>query len=107
MNDYLFNKKIKSNLVHLIKKELGAINESYVAQQKKFDVKTDFLSDSNIQNHISLYKGYVESFNQISAQLDAVDRSRSNSNNSESISFVLEELYISWANSSAVPVWEA
>mgnify|MGYP003139013967 CR=1 FL=1 len=93
MNDYLFNKKIKSNLVHLIKKELGAINESYVAQQKKFDVKTDFLSDSNIQNHISLYKGYVESFNQISAQLDAVDRSRSNSNNSDYRSLKIDETY--------------
>ena len=65
----IFDKEIKK----AIKKTLS-INESLVAQQKRFDIKTDFLSDSSISNHLELYDGYIKTFNLISAKLDSADR---------------------------------
>tara|TARA_Y100000593_G_C4292910_1_gene329114 strand:- start:248 stop:925 length:678 start_codon:yes stop_codon:yes gene_type:complete len=65
----IFDDKIKN----AIRKSLK-LDESLVAQQKQFELKTDFLSDANIDNHFELYKGYIESFNNISAQLDSVTR---------------------------------
>lgn len=93
MSNYLFDKNIKNNISDFIKAEMNSLNEAYVAQQKQFDIKTDFLTDANIDNHIKLYKGYIESFNQISAQLDTVDRSKANSNNSDYRSFKIDETY--------------
>ena len=40
----------------------NSLNESFIAQPKQFNVKTDFLSPGNVQNHIELYEGYVENF---------------------------------------------
>ena len=93
MSDYIFNKKTKNKIKDFIKSELGVISEAYVAQQKQFDIKTDFLSDANVANHIKLYKGYLDSFNEISAKLDTADRSSSNSNNSDYRSLKIDETY--------------
>tara|TARA_B100000683_G_scaffold180776_1_gene174085 strand:+ start:166 stop:858 length:693 start_codon:yes stop_codon:yes gene_type:complete len=91
--EYLFNKNVKD----LIKQDLGLdqerIDEALVAQEKQFDLKTDYLSDKNIKNHKELYSQYVKDFNNISIQLDAVDRSQVNSNNSEYRSLKLDETY--------------
>ena len=45
----IFDKEIKKAIKDVIR-----IDESLVAQQKRFDVNTDFLSDSNVSNHIEL-----------------------------------------------------
>ena len=91
--EYLFNKNVKD----LIKQDLGLdqerIDEALVAQEKQFDLKTDYLSDKNIKNHKELYSQYVKDFNNISIKLDAVDRSQVNSNNSEYRSLKLDETY--------------
>ena len=86
----IFDDKIKK----VIKKTLDAetINESFVAQQKNFKINTDFLSTANIQNHIELYKGYVEDFNSISSQLDAASK-EGNSNHSKFRALKIDETY--------------
>lgn len=91
--DYLFNKNVKD----LIKQDLGLdnnrVDESLVAQEKQFELKTDYLSDRNKANHKELYAQYVKDFNNISIKLDAADRSQVNSNNSEYRSLKLDETY--------------
>lgn len=69
------------------------LNESFMSQPKQFNIKTDFLSPGNVQNHIELYQGYIENFNKTSAQLDSTDRSEVNSNNSQFRSFKIDETY--------------
>lgn len=69
------------------------LNESFMAQPKQFNVKTDFLSPGNVQNHIELYQGYIENFNKASMQLDSADRSDVNSNNSQFRSLKIDETY--------------
>ena len=73
----IFDKEIKKAIKDTIR-----IDESLVAQQKRFDIQTDFLSDSNIGNHIDLYEAYIQDFNLISAKLDSVDRKEVSSNDS-------------------------
>jgi Fe-Mn family superoxide dismutase len=87
----LFNDKAKKIIKDTLKVE--KLEESYVANIKNFENKTDFLSKANFNNHVELYKGYIDNFNNVSAKLDAVDRSQVNSNNSEYRSLKLDETY--------------
>lgn len=90
----IFDDKAKKVIRQTFKNDKNKnINESYSAQQKQFDIKTDFLGESNIKNHIELYKGYIENFNKISANLDSADRSSVNSNSSEYRNLKLDETY--------------
>jgi len=73
----IFDKEIKKAI-----KDVMRIDESLVAQEKRFEVNTDFLSDSNISNHIELYEAYIRDFNLISAKLDSIDRKEVSSNHS-------------------------
>ena len=91
-SNHLFNNNIK-NIIKDTLFEKEDVNEAYVSQQKKFDIKTDFLSGKNLDNHVNLYKGYIENFNKISAKLDAVDRSSVSSNHHEYRSIKLDETY--------------
>jgi len=92
--DALFNKNIKKIVSETLSiDEKKRIDESFVAQQKQFDIKTDYLSKSNIANHIELYKGYIENFNEISAKLDSVDKSSVNSNSSDFRNLKHDETY--------------
>jgi len=74
-----------------LKKE--PVNEAFMAQAKQVNLRTEFLSAGNIQNHIELYQGYIENFNKTSAKLDSVDRSEVNSNHSDFRSFKIDETY--------------
>jgi hypothetical protein len=77
--DFLINGKVKNAIKNDLGLDKQKLDEALVAQQKQFDLKTDFLSGRNKQNHIELYDQYVKDFNRISAELDGVDRSASNS----------------------------
>jgi len=88
MKDFLFNNLAKEK----IKETLG-LNESFAAQEKNFDIKTDFLTPANVNNHIELYRGYLEKFNEISAKIDAEDRSDSNSNHFNYRNLKIDETY--------------
>lgn len=84
----LFDKNAKNAIKNILK-----VNESYSAQEKKFDIKTDFLSENNLNNHIKLYLDYLTNFNNVSAQLDTADRSDINANNSLYRNLKLDETY--------------
>jgi len=93
----------ENDLVKTIRKSLGlpsreekkeqALQEAYVTQAKKFDLRTELLSNKNKRAHLELMDGYIESLNSISAQLDGVDRSTVSSNQSEFRSLKLDEMY--------------
>tara|TARA_Y100001963_G_C6793133_1_gene456807 strand:+ start:11253 stop:11957 length:705 start_codon:yes stop_codon:yes gene_type:complete len=69
------------------------ITEAFVANKKQQRLPTEMLSEKNKTNHIELYKGYVDSFNRISAELDAADRSNASSNSSQFRSLKIDETY--------------
>ena len=84
----IFDKKIKD----VIKQTLQ-LDEALVAQEKKFNLNTEFLSSANKENHIELYQNYIKEFNQISAELDTVNRGASDSNNSDYRNLKVSETY--------------
>jgi hypothetical protein len=90
--DFIFNDKAKKIIKESLKTS-KALNEAYVGQEKKFNIVTDLMSDKNIDNHIQLYRDYIENFNKASAKLDSVDRSNVNSNHSEYRYLKLDETY--------------
>jgi len=89
---------IDENVKNIIKDSLSLDNserldETFVAQPKKFNIITDLLSDGSIKNHLSLYEDYIEKFNLASAKLDTADRSGVNSNHAEYRSIKLDETF--------------
>ena len=66
-NESGFNDKIKS----LIKDDLDLVkndlNEALVSQEKQFDLKTEYLSSKNKNNHKQLYQQYIKDLNNISS----------------------------------------
>lgn len=73
--------------------EEETLNEAYVTQTSKFDLKTQLLSDKNKRAHQELLDGYVETLNKISAQLDGVNKEEANLNSSAWRSLKLDEAY--------------
>ena len=69
------------------------INESYVAQSQKFDLKTELLTDKNKKAHQELLDGYVEKLNKISASLDGASKEEANLNSSAWRSLKNDEAY--------------
>lgn len=57
-----------------------ALDESYVAQAKQFDLPAESVSPEAKNLHKELYVEYVEALNRISAELDTVDRRVKSSN---------------------------
>ena len=70
-----------------------SINESYVVQSGKFDLKTELLSAKNKKAHQGLLEGYAETLNKVSAKLDGANKEESNLNNSEWRSLKVDETY--------------
>lgn len=69
------------------------LSESYVHEPKPFKQVTEFLSQKSKDAHVELYKGYIESLNKVSAELDSVNRSDANSRHSDYRSLKLDESY--------------
>jgi len=70
-----------------------ALDEAFVHEPKQFKQVTEFLSEKAKAAHIDLYKGYIESFNKVSAKLDSVNRSDANSRHADYRSLKLDEAY--------------
>ena len=67
----------KKDLLFKIREDLNMddmLEESIVAQPKKFRLKTDLLSEANKVNHVELYDQYIKDFNKISIELDSANR---------------------------------
>ena len=54
----LLNDKAKKVIRESLK-----LNEALTAQEKKFTFNADLLSAENFNNHVELYKGYLNNFN--------------------------------------------
>lgn len=76
-----------------VEEKSGAIVEAYVAEAKPYGQVTEYLSQKSKDAHEKLYKGYVETLNRISSELDAAARNETNSQHSEFRSLKLDETY--------------
>jgi superoxide dismutase, Fe-Mn family len=70
-----------------------ALDEAYVAEPKPYSQVTEFLSQKTKDAHASLYKGYVETLNRVSAELDTAERAKADSKHSEFHSLKLDETF--------------
>ena len=91
--DDLLTEEAKQIIKDTLEIDKDEVNEAFVAQSKNIDLKTDFLSPANVQNHVNLYKDYVEKFNRASAGLDSVDKAGANSNHSPFRSLKIDETF--------------
>ena len=75
-----------------LKKQMP-LEEAYVAQPKPYTQVTEFSSQKTKDAHEALYKGYVETLNRVSSELDTADRSSADSKHSDFRSLKLDETY--------------
>ena len=86
-------KKIIKNTLRESTEDKKIIEESLVAQEKVFTLKTELLSAATKESHLELYDRYVKDFNSTSAKLDGVDKNAANSSHSAFRSLKLDETY--------------
>ena len=95
--DSLLKKAVKESLLknNPISEILvdNSLDEAYVAEPKKFKQVTEFVTQKTKDAHSDLYKGYVESLNKVSAELDTANRSEANPRHSEFKSLKKDEVY--------------
>ena len=93
--DLLLKKTVKSVIAQqtatLPKEE--SVNEAYVAEPKVFKQVSEFSTQKTKDAHTELYKGYVETHNKISAEIDTADRGAADSKHSQYRSLKLDEVY--------------
>lgn len=87
--DGIIRRSISSQLEIVVKD----INESYVHEPKQFKQVTEFVSQKTKNAHVELYKGYTETLNKVSSELDTASRSEANPRHSEFRSLKLDEVY--------------
>ena len=90
--------KLSQDVVDTIREGLGleptsSLKEAYVTQAKKFTLSTELLSNKAKQSHQQLFEQYVETLNEVSAQLDTADRDNVNPRDSHFRSLKLDETY--------------
>lgn len=73
--------------------QINSLDEAYVYEPKQFKQVTEFVSQKVKSAHVELYKGYIESLNKVSAELDSADKSDVNSRHSEYRSLKLDEVF--------------
>jgi Fe-Mn family superoxide dismutase len=70
-----------------------SLDEAYVAEPKVFKQVSEFSTQKTKDAHAELYKGYVETLNKISAEVDTADRGAADSKHSQYRSLKLDEVY--------------
>lgn len=70
---------VKKSLAPLVEESLI---ESYVAEPKPYSQVSEFVSQKTKEAHTALYRGYVETLNRVSAELDTVSRGEADSKHS-------------------------
>lgn len=86
--DHLLFSSVKESL-----KNVTQTNEAYVAEPKTFKQVSELVSQKTKDSHVSLYKSYAESLNNVSSKLDTADRSDTNSRHSELRTLKLDETF--------------
>jgi len=89
---------MKNNLTDEIKKAInssldGVLKEAYVTVAKKFDLRTDLLSESTKKAQQQELEAFVEALNKVSAQLDGADRDAANNKSSDFRSLKEDEVH--------------
>lgn len=92
-------KSINNDLIRGIRADLGLdreqdlVNESYVTTAKKYELRTELLSEKTKKSHQELLEDYVETLNSVSSELDTTPRDEANLNNSDFRSLKIDEVY--------------
>lgn len=92
-------KSINNDIVRGIRADLGLdrqselVSESYVTTAKKYELRTELLSEKTKKSHQELLENYVETLNSVSAELDTVPKDEANLNNSDFRSLKIDEVY--------------
>jgi Fe-Mn family superoxide dismutase len=76
MKDKNLDKLVMSSIDEALKPTV--LREAYVATPKKFNLKTEKLSEKSKKSRISLFEKTVENLNKVSAQLDGSDLESAN-----------------------------
>ena len=69
------------------------LGEAYVAEPKKFDLRTEFLSDATKKLLYEQFESFVAALNRVSAELDGADREAANNTSSDFRALKLDEVY--------------
>ena len=92
---------MKSNKKDLLQEIKGAIenslsdvlSEAYVAEPKKFDLRTEFLSEATKKMLYAEFEQFVAALNRVSAELDGADKETANNKSSDFRSLKLDEVH--------------
>jgi superoxide dismutase, Fe-Mn family len=88
------NKALSSQVKAAISKTLNSsLNESYVAEPKKFDLRTELLSEKTKKARQEDFEEFIKALNQTSALLDTADRESANDKASEFRRLKLDEVH--------------
>jgi Fe-Mn family superoxide dismutase len=92
--DLLLKKTVKSAIAQqtVSLPKIESLDESYVAEPKVFKQVSEFSTQKTKDAHAQLYKGYVETLNKVSIELDTADRSAADSRHSKYRSLKLDEV---------------
>tara|TARA_B100001057_G_C22867291_1_gene957103 strand:+ start:3012 stop:3689 length:678 start_codon:yes stop_codon:yes gene_type:complete len=85
---------LEKKIISEIRRSLGKeVNESYVAQAKKYDLNTELLGEKTKAAHQEILEAHVEKLNEVSAFLDSAERELADVNNSKIRSLKQDEVY--------------
>lgn len=91
MKDDALLKEIKSAINDSLS---GVLGEAYVAEPKKFDLRTDAISEKTKQFRLAEFEDIVDKLNQVSAELDGADRQATRSTTSDFRRLKVEEAHL-------------
>ena len=85
---------IKKKVLSAIDKTLApSLAEAYVAEPKKYDLRTELLSSKTKNARQEDFESFVAALNKVSAQLDGADRDSANDKSSDFRSLKLDEVH--------------
>ena len=90
----MINKDLEREIKMSINNSLkDVLQESYVAEPKKFDLRTEFLSDATKKVLYEEFNEFVSALNRVSAELDGADRENANNKASNFRDLKLDEVH--------------
>jgi Fe-Mn family superoxide dismutase len=88
------NRDLLQELKTAIDESLGGlVNEAYVTEPKRFDLRTEALSEKTKQLRQHEFEGFVSALNEISAALDGADRENANDKSSDFRRLKVDEVH--------------
>jgi len=91
--DEMLQNLVKNAVNSTVTSKLPKLDEAYRHETKPFKQVSELVSQKTKTAHSELYKGYVESLNKVSAELDTVDKSEANPRHSGFRSLKLDEVF--------------